>query len=79
MFWTMPRRREGGEVSVSQAGDEGEPLISAKCFECFPCQCEPKHVAVSANAAVACAKQTCWVSIALHRVSRLMSVTDCEL
>lgn len=72
----MPRRREGGEVNVSQAGDEGSLLSLHECFECFPCQCEPKHVAVSANAAVACAKQTCWVSIALHRVSCLTSVTN---
>lgn len=35
-----------------------------------------KHVAVSADAVVACTKRTCWVSVALHRVSRPMSVMD---
>lgn len=39
---TKPGRREGGEVSVSQAGAEGSLLSLHECFECFPCQYWPK-------------------------------------
>lgn len=33
-----------------------------ECFACLPCQSQPRHAAVPAGPAVACAQQTRWAS-----------------